>query len=84
MAVKRLLVSQVADRFVLAISCHQKFIKLAWELNMVFECHLKAFKEYNDCLYFLPKLKGHTYYMYSHPEVDLRCVWFVIDMIRVY
>lgn len=68
MALKRLKIDSDADAFVIAISCHQKSIKFAWEVNRALKCELQATQEYPDNIYFIQKLDGHAYFNWTNPS----------------
>lgn len=68
MAVKRLTLKNESDAFVLAISCHQKSTKLAWEINRVLDCELQATVEYEGNIYFVTSVEDFPYYKWTNPD----------------
>jgi hypothetical protein len=68
MGLKRLKINSETDAFVLAISCHQKSIKFAWEINRALNCELQAIQDYQDNIYFIQQLDGHAYFNWTNPS----------------
>lgn len=68
MAVKRLKLDNESDAFVLAISCHQKSTKLAWEINRAIDCGLIATEDYENNIYFVPSIVGFPYFNWTNPD----------------
>lgn len=68
MALNRINIDQDADPFVLAISCHQKSIKLAWEINRALNCELQSTDEYENNIYFINNVRGFPYFNWEHPS----------------
>ena len=68
MSTKRLQFDSDSDAYVLAISCHQKSIKLAWEINRALNCELVAQSEIEDNIYFIEELKGQAYFKWQDPS----------------
>lgn len=56
------------EAFVLAISCHQNSIKLAWEINRALDCDLVAVEELEENLYFIKQLSGQAYFRWVEPS----------------
>jgi hypothetical protein len=67
MALKRLKIENETDAFVLAISCHQKSIKLAWEIGRALSCELQATTQYDNNVYFINDIKNHPYFKWVDP-----------------
>jgi hypothetical protein len=65
---KRLKINNETDAFVLAISCHQNSIKLAWEINRALNCELQATTEYENNIYFINDIGGHPYFKMIDPS----------------
>jgi hypothetical protein len=68
MANKRLEMETDSDAFVLAISCHQKSIKMAWEINQVLKCELVAKEKPDEPIYFLENMNGQAYFTWHDPS----------------
>ncbi|MGB0389925.1 MAG: IPExxxVDY family protein [Salibacteraceae bacterium] len=68
MALKRLVLDNDSDAYVLAISCHQKSTKLAWEINRVLHCELQLVEEYGNNIYFIDSIEGFPYFNWTDPE----------------
>ena len=68
MAVKRLKLDSELDAFVLAISCHQKSVKLAWEINRTLNCELQATVDYENNIYFVDNVEGFPYFNWTNPD----------------
>lgn len=68
MALKRLKIDNESDAYVLAISCHQKSIKLAWEINRAINCDLQSSKEYENNIYFIDSVEGFPYFNWNNPD----------------
>ena len=68
MANKRLDVETESEAFVLAISCHQKSVRMAWEINRVLRCELEAQTKPDESIYFLDSLKGQAYFAWHDPS----------------
>ncbi len=68
MAVKRLKLDHESDAFVLAISCHQKSTKLAWEISRAVKCELQATEEYENNIYFVTSVVGFPYFKWTNPD----------------
>lgn len=66
MALKRLDIENDSDALVLAISCHQNSIKMAWEINKALNCQLKATDQYENNIYFIEDLEGFPYFNWVH------------------
>lgn len=67
MAGKRLNIENDNNAFILAISCHQKSFKLAWEINGVLNCELQGMNEYGENIPFVHSIEGHAYYQWVDP-----------------
>ena len=67
MSIKRLKFENDTDAFVLAISCHQKSIKLAWEISRALDCDLQATNAYDNTIYFIQDIKNHSYFKWIDP-----------------
>lgn len=65
MSSKRLPLDNENEAFVLAISCHQKSIKLAWEINRAIDCQLVAQEKLEESIYFIKELNGHDYFKWE-------------------
>jgi len=68
MGSKRLRLDNEMDAFVLAISCHQKSLKLAWEIGRTFDCELQATEEFENNIYFIKSIHGFPYYKWTDPS----------------
>lgn len=68
MALKRLVLDNDSDAYVLAISCHQKSTKLAWEINRALSCELQATDDYENNIYFVDSIEGFPYFKWNNPE----------------
>ncbi|MFT4754409.1 MAG: hypothetical protein ACI85Q_001968 [Salibacteraceae bacterium] len=68
MALKRLKINNETDAFVLAISCHQKSIKLAWEINRAINCDLRSSDIYENNIYFVHSVEGFPYFNWTNPD----------------
>jgi len=68
MAAKRLQIDNENDAYVLAISCHQKSIKLAWEINRALNCQLAAKDQLTDNIYFINEIDGQDYFKWVEPD----------------
>lgn len=67
MSSKRLDFDFDSEAFTIAISCHQKSYKLAWELNQIFSCEFEIQSEYEEgAVPFISSIEGHTYYLWTH------------------
>jgi len=62
MAIKRLDIKNESDAWVLAISCHQNSIKMAWEISKALDCQLTATQEYDNSIYFIEDVIGFPYF----------------------
>jgi len=62
MAIKRLDIKNESDAWVLAISCHQNSIKMAWEVSKALNCQLTATQEYDNSIYFIKDISGFPYF----------------------
>ena len=67
MAVKRLNIELENDAYILAISCHQKSIKLAWEINRALDCELEAKEHLKENIHFIKQLDGQDYFRWEEP-----------------
>ena len=67
MAGKRLDIEQENNAFILAISCHQKSFKLAWEINRAIKCELQGMDAYDQNIPFINSIEGHAYYQWNGP-----------------
>ena len=68
MASKRLKINNESDAFVLAISCHQKSTKLAWEINQAINCDLQSSNDYEDNISFIDNIDGFPYFNWTNPD----------------
>lgn len=68
MAIKRLHIDFENDAFVLAISCHQKSVKLAWEINKALNCELSAQVSLEENIPFIQGIDGHDYFKWKEPS----------------
>jgi len=68
MATKRLHIDTENDAYVLAISCHQKSIKLAWEINRALNCELGAQETLKENIYFIKELADQDYFKWQEPN----------------
>jgi len=68
MATKRLDIDTENDAYVLAISCHQKSIKLAWEINRTLNCQLAAQENLEETIYFIKQIDGQDYFRWAEPN----------------
>ena len=62
MAIKRLDINNESDAFVLAISCHQNSLKMAWEISKALNCQLTATQSYDNSIYFVDDISGFPYF----------------------
>lgn len=62
MAKKSLDINNELDAFVLAISCHQNSLKMAWEISKALDCQLTATQEYDNSIYFVDDISGFPYF----------------------
>lgn len=67
MRTKKLNTEQDQDAFILAISCHQKSIKLAWELNHAINCELVALEEIEEGFPYFKTVEGFPYFKWTDP-----------------